>query len=176
VSSNDTHVPKHRGVPAEPAIKKGIKKSVLFSGIAVATTGVAVSSGVALKGAQPDAAAAALAGAKVSTSPNATLDRDRSFSASRSDRRTPVDATKASLLSQASGGQVTRTEEIAGGDPKDIARAMLAEFGWSQDQFSCLDPLFTRESNWNPRAANRSSRRLRHPSGPARLQDGHCRG
>ena len=42
----DEYVPKHRGPAAEPALKKGIKKSVLFSGVAVAATGLAVSSGI----------------------------------------------------------------------------------------------------------------------------------
>jgi hypothetical protein len=155
VSSNDTYVPKHRGTPADPAIKKGIKKSVLFSGIAVATTGVAVSSGVVLKGATPDSAAAALASAKIDTA-GATVQQDRSFSASRSDRRADVDPAKALLLSQDSGGQVTRTESLASGDPRDIARAMLAEFGWKQDQFGCLDSLFSRESGWRTTASNPS--------------------
>jgi hypothetical protein len=31
---------------------------------------------------------------------------------------------------------------------------MLADYGWSSDQFSCLDSLYTRESNWNVSATN----------------------
>jgi hypothetical protein len=147
-----TYVPKHRGAPVEPALKKGIKKSVLFSGIAVAATGVAVSGGVVLNGGKPDAAAAALASAKIDTSQGASTVREKS--ASRSDRRTSVDSTKALVLSQASGGQVTRTEDLASGDPRDIARAMLSAFGWSQDQFGCLDSLWTRESKWSTTADN----------------------
>jgi hypothetical protein len=34
---------------------------------------------------------------------------------------------------------------------------MLGDFGWSSDQFSCLDALWTSESNWNPYAENSSS-------------------
>ena len=34
---------------------------------------------------------------------------------------------------------------------------LLAEFGFSSDQFGCLDSLYIRESNWNPRADNPSS-------------------
>lgn len=35
--------------------------------------------------------------------------------------------------------------------------SMLAQFGWSSSQFSCLDSLWERESGWNPYAANTSS-------------------
>jgi hypothetical protein len=32
--------------------------------------------------------------------------------------------------------------------------AMLGSYGWSSSEFSCLDQLWTRESGWNPQAAN----------------------
>jgi hypothetical protein len=35
--------------------------------------------------------------------------------------------------------------------------AMLAGYGWSSGQFSCLDYLWTRESGWNPYATNPTS-------------------
>ena len=31
---------------------------------------------------------------------------------------------------------------------------MLAQYGWAAGQFSCLDPLWTHESGWNPHAQN----------------------
>lgn len=40
---------------------------------------------------------------------------------------------------------------------KAIARAMLADRGWGEDQFRCLDNLWTRESHWNYQARNASS-------------------
>ncbi|MGE5285856.1 MAG: transglycosylase SLT domain-containing protein [Micromonosporaceae bacterium] len=43
------------------------------------------------------------------------------------------------------------------GSPQQIASAMLASFGWGQDQFSCLDALWAHESGWNPGATNPSS-------------------
>jgi hypothetical protein len=52
-------------------------------------------------------------------------------------------------------GAVTETVEAT--DPRDIAMGMLADYGWSSDQFSCLDSLYARESGWNPSAANPSS-------------------
>jgi hypothetical protein len=43
------------------------------------------------------------------------------------------------------------------GTPQQIAMAMLAGYGWSRGQFSCLDYLWTRESGWNPYATNPTS-------------------
>jgi len=40
------------------------------------------------------------------------------------------------------------------GAPQQIAMAMLASYGWSSSQFSCLDPLWQRESGWNVYASN----------------------
>jgi len=42
-------------------------------------------------------------------------------------------------------------------DPRSTAKAMLASYGWSVSQFSCLDSLWTKESGWNPLAVNASS-------------------
>ena len=52
---------------------------------------------------------------------------------------------------------MTRTEDLSDADPRDIARALLAEFGFGQDQFGCLDSLWTRESNWRVDADNPNS-------------------
>lgn len=41
--------------------------------------------------------------------------------------------------------------------PRTYARGQLARYGWNSAQWPCLDSLWTRESNWNPRAANPSS-------------------
>jgi hypothetical protein len=45
----------------------------------------------------------------------------------------------------------------ASGTPQQIAIQMLAGFGWSSSEFSCLNSLWERESGWNPYAANPSS-------------------
>jgi hypothetical protein len=42
----------------------------------------------------------------------------------------------------------------ASGSPQQIADAMLGSFGWSSSQFSCLDPLWTQESDWDVTAEN----------------------
>jgi hypothetical protein len=43
------------------------------------------------------------------------------------------------------------------GSVKDTARRLMASmYGWGDDQFSCLDPLWTKESGWNPYSSNAS--------------------
>ena len=75
---------------------------------------------------------------------------------SRSDRRTARDPFKAAALgaTDSSANAFTRTEDVSREDPRAIARALLPEFGFSSDQFGCLDSLWYRESKWNPRADN----------------------
>jgi hypothetical protein len=68
-------------------------------------------------------------------------------------------AHRAALLAArraASGRHAARTAAASqpAGSPQQIAMAMLSSFGWSSGQFSCLDPLWSRESGWNVTAAN----------------------
>lgn len=152
------YVPKHRDAPPEPALKSSLRKSVTYSGIAVAATGIAVTGGVAVKDQAPaDTASATIAAAQSTRSADdvdATLD-DRGRDVSRSDRRTATDKKKA--LDQASGGQVTHTEDLAQQDPRDIARSLMAEYGLDESEFDCLDSLWMSESDWDPTADNPTS-------------------
>lgn len=52
---------------------------------------------------------------------------------------------------------LARAAREAQRNPKALARAMVAQRGWSSAQFTCLDLLWTRESTWNHRATNPSS-------------------
>jgi hypothetical protein len=51
----------------------------------------------------------------------------------------------------------TASAPVASGSPQQIAQAMLASFGWSSSQFSCLDPLWAYESGWSVTAYNAGS-------------------
>ncbi|MEJ7727339.1 MAG: transglycosylase SLT domain-containing protein [Actinomycetes bacterium] len=56
--------------------------------------------------------------------------------------------------------QATRNSEraqIATASPRELGQILAAERGFSGDQWSCLDSLWQRESNWNPNAENPSS-------------------
>jgi len=52
--------------------------------------------------------------------------------------------------------RASRAARAASGDPRSIARALLAERGQA-DQFGCLDSLWQKESGWRVRATNPSS-------------------
>jgi hypothetical protein len=43
------------------------------------------------------------------------------------------------------------------GSPEQVAEQMLSQFGWSSSQFSCLQPLWERESGWSVTAENPTS-------------------
>ncbi|WP_456093928.1 aggregation-promoting factor C-terminal-like domain-containing protein, partial [Ornithinicoccus halotolerans] len=43
------------------------------------------------------------------------------------------------------------------GDSRSIARSMLSSYGWSDDQWGCLESLWQKESGWSHTAENPSS-------------------
>ena len=155
----ETYVPKHRGPAAEPALKRGIRKSFVLSGVAVAATGLAVSSGVF---AQEDAigenvGAALNAAAERPETPASLVAEERERQPSRSDRRTDANQKDALALVEESGGQDTAVEDLSSADPRAIARSLMAEYGFSASEFGCLDALWVSESDWDPTADNPTS-------------------
>jgi hypothetical protein len=72
-----------------------------------------------------------------------------------------VAAAKAAAAKQAAArrAQTVVTQQAAepSGSPQQVARQMLGQFGWSGSQFSCLQPLWERESGWDVTAENPSS-------------------
>jgi len=164
-------VPKHRAPAAHRAPRKALRTSLTLSTMAVVGTGLAVSggamAGVGGSGADAELASAAadVAGKVVSSDSQAkvdtaTLTAPRAALVTRSDRRDDTDPLKADLLAVGAAttdNALTKTEDLSDEDPRTIARALLAEFGFSEDQFGCLDSLWERESHWNPSAMNSSS-------------------
>jgi hypothetical protein len=70
-------------------------------------------------------------------------------------------AAKQAVATQAAA-QPTRTATTQraaepSGSPQQVAQQMLGQFGWSGSQFSCLEPLWERESGWDVTAENPSS-------------------
>ena len=159
----EPYIPQHRDQHPAPAPKRGLRATLTVAGVAVAATGIAVSSGIALQGGGGEVASAAAATTtKVSDrSGAATLSAvdlgDRTLSVSRSDLRTAADPAKKARLDQRSGGQVTQTEDLSSQDPRTIAKALLPQFGFGADQFSCLDSIYNNESGWNVHADNPTS-------------------
>lgn len=68
-----------------------------------------------------------------------------------------VGTKPASTSASTSGSGTWVPGPVYEGDPRSIGRSMVAARGWGEDQWVCLDRLFTRESNWNPYAQNPSS-------------------
>ncbi len=183
MSKHVKHVPKHRGPVSRPvgspavipavmgAPRKALRTTLVLSAVAVAATGATVSTGLLTQSPAVSAGAedlsadlAAAAGAAATTAPDETRSslsqeslEQRSAEVSRSDRRQDLDPAKEAELLQSEGTTLTRTEDLSDNDPRDIARALLGDFGFSSDQFGCLDSLWTRESGWNIYADNPTS-------------------
>ncbi|HWJ67812.1 MAG TPA: lytic transglycosylase domain-containing protein [Nocardioides sp.] len=154
--------PKHRGTPKHAhlaqAPRKAARNVVVMSSVAVAVTGVSVAAGVLGTDAPVPAASADLEALAAAGQADATQDAERRAPVvSRSDRRPEADPAKTASLDEATGGAMTDERRLSDSDPKDIARALLGEFGFSSDQFGCLDSLWTRESGWRVNADNPSS-------------------
>jgi hypothetical protein len=153
--------PKHRN--DRPSLSRSLRHGIVAT---VAATGL-VAGGVALAGepaGEETAAAAALATVNgPATTPDADIAErvaeSRETRSSRSAARAPIVQDKAALLRLEArpGPQESRSRTVELGDPRSIAQAMLGDHGWSQDQFSCLDSLWIKESGWDPTAANPTS-------------------
>jgi hypothetical protein len=164
VSKHVKHVPKHRAAPPKHTLakapRKALRTTVLLSSVAVAATGATIAGGMVGGGpaSVTNAAADADAGASKGSERGAAADvGDREPQVSRSDPRDRPDPAKAAALRADSGEAMIRTESLSESDPRDIARALLDEFGFGQDQFGCLDSLYMRESGWSVTADNPSS-------------------
>lgn len=163
MSKHVKYVPKHRNAPsrtvAKSAQKLVVRNTVMLSSVAVAATGVAVSGGML---SSPTSVSNASANLGSTTTPSIPADklaeRSQDVTTSRSqDRRESADPAKEAALAQTQGDAITRTEDVASGDPRDIARALLPEFGFGPEQFSCLDSLYMGESGWRVDADNPTS-------------------
>ncbi|MGA8846422.1 MAG: lytic transglycosylase domain-containing protein [Nocardioides sp.] len=162
---------RHRTVPTRApfaeAPRKALSVSMLLGSVAVAATGATVVGGVV---SSSSAGVSSPATASLSAlSPAATADPERAALAAAAAERTPelsrsadrredTDPIKAAVLSEAPDGPAdSGAEQLSDSDPRDIARVLLGEFGFSSDQFGCLDSLYMRESGWNPFADNPTS-------------------
>jgi len=173
VSKHVKHVPKHR-LPVESTLarapRKALRTTLVLSSAAVVATGLAVSTGLAT---QPSAVTAGANPANPANAANEANDAaefrqptddvvtsatpERDPVVSRSDRRDAADPLKKAVLSQVDGPAMTQTEDLSDDDPREIGRVLLVEFGFSSDQYGCLDSLYTRESNWTYNADNPTS-------------------
>jgi len=175
------HTPRHRQTRADRFARSAsgavVRNTMLLSSVAVAATGASVLGGVldADTGYEP-ASADSSTTTSTSTAPiAASLSRakmeDRAEAISRSDSRGRTDEDKAAALSQDAGPGVTRSEELVEADPREIGRALLPEYGFSSDQFGCLDALYVSESDWEIDADNPTSSAYGIPQAMTSMHD-----
>jgi hypothetical protein len=156
------HVAKHRSTPPTPftsRIVRRIRGAAVFSGVAVAATGLVVSTGVLADNAPVGDSAAALSAATPAKglSQDELDEREERASRSAEDRRPQADRGKARTLSNDSGAAQTKTEDLSVADPKALARALMPKYGLSSSEFDCVDNLWASESGWDVHADNPTS-------------------
>jgi hypothetical protein len=165
LSNHAKPAPKHRGNPRHAHLKEAPKRAarntVILSGVALAVTGITIGGGLLGKDDVQTPTAASDIDSAVS---DLQLDVDAAGTGERlpvisrsNDRRGEADPAKQAAMAPTKAAAVTESEQLSDSDPRDIARALLADFGFSQDQFACLDSLWVRESNWNVYADNPTS-------------------
>jgi hypothetical protein len=152
------HVPKHRkarsSVIATRAPRRVLRNTVMLSSVAAAATAGVVSTGIA---SSPVALGTA---SKRLTEPEPSTDdriepRRASTPISRSNERS-ADETAQKREPRAKHRK-DEPEPVEYTDPRDIGRALLPEYGFSADQFPCLDALYISESDWRVDADNPTS-------------------
>ena len=184
------HSAKHRGAPrglrSARVAPRMLRGAVVMGGLAVATTGMSVSGGVLNADSLPDGASdlvdvVAAGGGAVLTSAELSDDaglaeelgeRDEAR-VTRSDRRESggAQAAKAAALDTHQGPAMSASEVVSEGDPREIGRALVAEYGFGPEQFTCLDSLYVSESNWRVNADNPSSSAYGIPQALTQLHD-----
>jgi len=179
VPKSDKYVPTHRAPGKHKAARipgRALRTTIALTGVAAAATGVSISGGLLAGDPQLTPAAADVSASEPSTG-TATMNtadlerREQKAVVSRSAARSQTRASKAAALSVAQGTTVSRSERLSDGDPRDIARALLPIYGFSSDQFTCLDSLYESESGWRVDADNPSSSAYGIPQALTQLHD-----
>lgn len=179
MSKHKKYVPKHaapRPSRAATVQKSAARTTMIVSTVAVGTTGTAVGAGLLSSPVASVTSAVDAAGAispmAVQVQPAAGRGtRDDQAVSRTADRRAEADPDKAAALSTEAGEAVTRSEDSSDADPRAIARALLPEYGFSADQFGCLDSLWISESDWRVDADNPTSSAYGIPQALTQLHD-----
>ena len=131
---SEKHVAKHRSTPSRSLRTHSghrLRKAAVLAGVAVAATGLAVSTGLVAKATPLDGGAAAALSSAATPSNDLTQselsDREERASRSSDDRRPTTDAVKARALSNASGGAHADRGPVRGRpeDPRQGADAAV---------------------------------------------------
>ena len=100
-------------------------------------------------------------GDRVEDAERASRNSDRTAVAGpslRAVKRLAMSGAKNTVGAQSGRAKVGSADlTVAYGDPRDIARAMIGNYGWSGAEFNCLDELYISESGWDVNADNPTS-------------------
>jgi hypothetical protein len=135
-----------------------LRNTVMLSSVAAAATAGVVTSGIASSPVALGSVSKRLADVQAADS-QASLDdtiqaRRASTPISRSSER--GDETQRADEPKPQSAKKEK-KEVEYTDPRAIGRALLPEFGFSADQFACLDALYVSESDWRVDADNPTS-------------------
>ena len=72
-------------------------------------------------------------------------------------RRGRPRALSRAVVAEREAREQRRAERQAAKDPRSVARSLLGEYGFADDQFGCLDALWVSESDWEVDADNPTS-------------------
>ncbi len=141
------------------------RTTLIASTVAVGATGAAVGAGllVAPVPTMSSVSAADASPLSVDVAPAAgkqTRDDDVSRSAERREAREEKREARQERKERQARREARaerRAERQAARDPRAVAQSLLGEYGFSADQFECLDALWVSESDWRIDADNPTS-------------------
>jgi hypothetical protein len=159
------HAPKHRKakhrksrseVIAARAPSRVLRNTVMLSSIAAAATAGVVTTGMASTPVTLGTASKRLDNPEPEPTTDAAPPQALRASTplSRSSGREDADRTKGK---QRDSSKSQSEDDLSDADPREIGLALLPEYGFSTDQFSCLDALYVSESDWRVDADNPTS-------------------
>ena len=155
------------------------RTTLIASTVAVGATGAAIGAGLLVSPVETMATVSAdeASPLSVSIAPAAdreTRDDDVSRSAERREARQEKRAArqeKKEREARRAAREERRAERQAAKDPRSVARSLLGEYGFSDDQFGCLDALWVSESDWRIDADNPTSSAYGIPQALTQLHD-----
>ncbi len=83
--------------------------------------------------------------------------RTAAIAAAQVERETVARAAEQARAAAAAEAERVAVAQAALADPRGTARGLAVQRGWGEDQFTCLDRLWTRESGWQWDADNPTS-------------------
>jgi hypothetical protein len=162
------HVPKHRRakhrksraeIVATRAPRRVVRNTVMLTSVAAAATAGVVSTGMAATPTTLSTASKRLSEPKPEAEPTTDAPPPQALLRASTPLSRSGDRKQAEPAKQKSNKQdeSQAEDDLSDADPRDIGLALLPEYGFSTDQFACLDALYVSESDWRVDADNPTS-------------------